>query len=173
TYRKYVGDGSLAQGWPAKSTWIPFADMWRQNIETLTRKICDNSEDENSQLLRAIKTVSNSTGVDKRFILAVVMEESRGCVRVHTTSLAVSNPGLMQSYQGLGSCAGTAASPLPLNPCPYTQIQQMIHDGTASNAAGVNLQDLLVRHTEGYQPIDAGTDETAKFYRAARMYNSG
>jgi hypothetical protein len=27
TYRKYVGDGSLAQGWPAKSAWIPFADM--------------------------------------------------------------------------------------------------------------------------------------------------
>jgi hypothetical protein len=101
------------------------------------------------------------------------MEESRGCVRVHTTSLAVSNPGLMQSYQGLGSCAGTAASPLPLNPCPYTQIQQMIHDGTASNAAGVNLQDLLVRHTEGYQSVDVGADETAKFYRAARMYNSG
>jgi hypothetical protein len=27
TYRKFVGDGSLAQGWPAKSAWIPFAEM--------------------------------------------------------------------------------------------------------------------------------------------------
>jgi hypothetical protein len=26
-YRKFMGDGTIAQGWPAKSEWIPFGDM--------------------------------------------------------------------------------------------------------------------------------------------------
>jgi hypothetical protein len=26
-YRKFMGDGSVAQGWPSKSDWIPFADL--------------------------------------------------------------------------------------------------------------------------------------------------
>lgn len=88
------------------------------------------------------------------------MNESRGCVRVQTTSLAVSNPGLMQSYEGKGSCS----DPTPLKPCPYKEIEQMVMDGTAPNKAGVNLQDLITRSNE---------TSTAKYYMAARMYNSG
>jgi hypothetical protein len=101
------------------------------------------------------------------------IEESRGCVRVATTNQTVSNPGLMQSYQGIGSCAGTPDSPDGLKPCPYTQILQMVRDGTATNAAGVDLQDLLVRKTGGYAPPEGGDNDCAKYYRAARMYNSG
>lgn len=87
------------------------------------------------------------------------MEESRGCVRVGATSLAVVNPGLMQSYEGKGSCA----TPLQ-NPCPYSEIKQMIMDGTAPNPAGEDLQDLLAR---------PAPDDDSRYYRAARMYNSG
>lgn len=88
------------------------------------------------------------------------MNESRGCVRVQTTSLAVSNPGLMQSYEGKGSCS----DPAPLTPCPYKQIEQMVMDGTGSNDAGVNLQDLIER---------SNATGVEKYYIAARMYNSG
>lgn len=92
------------------------------------------------------------------------MNESRGCVRVGTTSLAVSNPGLMQSYEGQGSCS----DPAPLTPCPYKEIEQMVMDGTASktesNTAGVNLEDLIKR---------SNSTGVEKYYMAARMYNSG
>lgn len=40
----------------------------------------------------------------------------------------------------------------------------MVMDGTAPNKAGVNLQDLITRSNE---------TSTAKYYMAARMYNSG
>jgi hypothetical protein len=39
---------------------------------------------------------STATGVDHRFVLAVLMQESHGCVRVNVTSGGVRNPGLMQ-----------------------------------------------------------------------------
>lgn len=73
SYQKYTGDGSLAAGWPAKTAWIDLASMWKWNLEKLISKICDNSDDENDELLKAIKEVSQSTGVDPRFILAIVV----------------------------------------------------------------------------------------------------
>jgi hypothetical protein len=26
-YRKFMGDGSVAHGWPSRSEWLPFGDM--------------------------------------------------------------------------------------------------------------------------------------------------
>jgi hypothetical protein len=48
-------------------------DRWKTNIDGLISRICDNSEHENGHLLRAINAVASSTGVDSRFILAVVV----------------------------------------------------------------------------------------------------
>ena len=47
---------------------------------------------------------ADATGVDHRFILAVIMQESGGCVRAPTTNYGVRNPGLMQDHNGSGTC---------------------------------------------------------------------
>ena len=44
----------------------------------------------------AIQQVALETKLDHRFILAIIMQESGGCVRVPTTNYGVRNPGLMQ-----------------------------------------------------------------------------
>jgi hypothetical protein len=100
--------------------------------------------------------------VDARLILAVIITESHGCVRVPSTSLSVSNPGLMQAYgpHANGSCA----EPTLLKPCPAAQIERMVLDGTDSNPAGVNLKDLIVT---------ANASDVSRYYKAVRMYNSG
>lgn len=55
-----------------------------------------NSDAETEEMKNAITEVANSTGVDSRFILATIMQESTGCVRVITTEYSHFNPGLMQ-----------------------------------------------------------------------------
>ena len=60
----------------------------------------DDTSTELANMKKAIQSVSASSGVDARFILAVIMQESTGCVRVITTQYSVFNPGLMQSHNG-------------------------------------------------------------------------
>ena len=109
-YQAYNGDGSEAAGWPTIEEWIGFEVMyvtrnclyhpaanlrrWASNLEDM-RVGCDNleqavaapnSEEDIATLKDAIKNVASSTGVDERYILANVMEESTGCVRVYTSA---------------------------------------------------------------------------------------
>lgn len=84
------------------------------------------------------------------------MQESRGDVRVGTTAVHNANPGLMQSHEGV-NCIGQT-------PCPEAVIRQMIQDGTGGTATGAGLQQALMQ---------AGTSDVSRFYRAARIYNSG
>jgi len=58
--------------------------------------VAQNSATETSQLRSAIEAVAAQTKVDHRFILAVVLQESNGCVRIPATNNGVYNPGLMQ-----------------------------------------------------------------------------
>lgn len=118
-----------------------------------------NSEEELSYLSSSIQSVATSSGVDARFILAIVLQESNGCVRVGTTDNGVSNPGLMQSHSGTGSCGNNKQSP-----CPETEILQMIKDGTEGTSAGDGLKQCLANN---------GGSGAAAYYRAARCYNSG
>ncbi|CAG8957917.1 hypothetical protein HYFRA_00000259 [Hymenoscyphus fraxineus] len=166
TYRKFKGDGSVAQGWPAKSKWITFEDMWARQ-KPIMAKSCssqnhaDNSEAEMSQMKAAILAESASSGVDARFILATIMEESTGCVRVKSTFApdgSVFNPGLMQDHNGEGTCFNTPA------PCPESQIKQMIKDGTSGTASGDGLKQTLAK---------SGASDAQAVYIAARIYNSG
>jgi hypothetical protein len=62
----------------------------------------NNSEDEIKDLKASIQEVAESTGIDSRFIMAIMMQESNGCVRAPTTAYSHANPGLMQSNQGNG-----------------------------------------------------------------------
>ncbi|TQS32316.1 hypothetical protein Golomagni_07371, partial [Golovinomyces magnicellulatus] len=130
SYTGYTGDGSVGAGWPGTDAWGSYDQLWSANVP-LMQKSCgwnnwgaDNSDSEIADIGSAIQQVSGETGVDARFILAIVMQESKGCVRVPTTNNGVVNPGLMQSHNGSGSCAGQ-------NPCPKDTIVQMIRDGTA------------------------------------------
>jgi hypothetical protein len=127
----------------------------------------NNSPQEISDINSAIQSVSSATSVDPRFILAIMMQESGGCVRVWSTVGSVTNPGLMQDHDGTGTCnTGTSGSPgVVSNPCPSSAITQMIHDGTSGTATGEGLQGIL----SGL----GGTSDVSAYYTAARIYNSG
>ncbi|KAH9807352.1 hypothetical protein Tdes44962_MAKER06388 [Teratosphaeria destructans] len=159
------------------SSWLSFESLWTANKATFSASCSqfdtdNNSEAENANLKSAIQNISNSTGIDQRLILAIVMQESKGCVRVWTTKYSVANPGLMQSHAGTGSCnTGISTGGAPTagkisNPCPAASIQQMIHDGVAGTSSGDGLQQL--------HASSGGTNAGAQaYYKAARKYNSG
>ncbi|KAK5996262.1 hypothetical protein PT974_03016 [Cladobotryum mycophilum] len=166
-YVFYKGDGSTGAGWPGQDKWGSYSQLWSANVP-LMKKSCgwngwgaDNSDAEINAIGNAIQQISQQTGVDNRFILAVIMQESKGCVRVPTTNNGVVNPGLMQSHNGSGSCAGK-------NPCPNSQITQMVKDGTAGTSAGAGLQQLIKQAASA-----TGNTGSRSFYGAARLYNSG
>ena len=164
TYQQFTGDGTTADGWPDQSAWSSFEDLWSANAPLMKCSQfgqADNSPDETSAIQSAITSVAASTGVDNRFILAVIMQESGGCVRVPTTNGGVRNPGLMQDHNGQGTCndAGVVQ-----NPCPDAEITQMIQEGTGGTPDGDGLQQCLT---------EAGASDVSRFYKAARIYNSG
>lgn len=125
----------------------------------------NNSPTEIAELKQAIAEVGEQTGVDTRFIFAIVMQESNGCVRVPTTENGVTNPGLMQSHDGTGTCVKTVnGAEVGVTPCPKSTIHQMINDGTAGTSSGAGLKQCLAQAT--------GSGAT-QYYQAARIYNSG
>lgn len=166
-YTFYTGDGSAAAGWPETSSWASYDELWDANAPLMAQSCGwngwgeDNSDQETSDIDTAIRQVSGETGVDASFILSIVMQESKGCVRAPTTNNGVVNPGLMQSHNGEGKCAG-------VNPCPFETILLMIRDGTAGTAYGDGLQQTL----ETAAGALGGSDARAH-YAAARLYNSG
>jgi hypothetical protein len=124
----------------------------------------DNSEDEIEGIRTAINEVAASITLEPRFIFAVVMQESKGCVRAPTTFAAVSNPGLMQSHAGQGTCNSNGIVSVP---CPYDVIRRMILDGSdgPSPTDTFALRSLL--------QLAGESDQAISYYMAARMYNSG
>lgn len=124
-----------------------------------------DSDAEITSIYNAIQSVAASTLVDHRFILAVMLQESGGCVRVPTTFGSVPNPGLMQDHDGSATCwSNNADNVVVQNPCPADTITQMIQEGTGGTASGDGLAQCL---------NEAGTSDVSAFYRAARIYNSG
>jgi len=166
-YTLYLGDGSTNDGWPSVDQWMPFEDLFNRN-QPLMMQSCsqfsveDDIESETSAIYTAIQAISSQTGVDNRFVLAIMMQESGGCVRAPTTNWGVRNPGLMQSHNGQGTCNEGSVS----NPCPQDQVTQMIGDGTAGTPSGDGLLQILNR----LGGVSAGSQ---CFYRSARTYNSG
>jgi LysM domain len=136
-------------------------DANRNNLRGSCSKwgVPNNSDNEMNDLQRAIQGVSQESGVDARYIFAIVMQESGGCVRAPTSANGVRNPGLMQDHNGAGTCNENGVR----NPCPYDIIYQMIKEGTMGTPSGDGLTQLLNR---------AGRDDMG-YYKAARMYNSG
>lgn len=121
----------------------------------------NDSGDEIGAIFDGIQTVATETKVDHRFILAVIMQESGGCVRAPTSNFGVRNPGLMQDHDGSATCndAGNVQTP-----CPSDTITEMIREGTAGTASGDGLAQAINR---------AAVSDVSAFYKAARIYNSG
>ena len=120
--------------------------------------LANNSPEEIKAIHDNTKSIAASSGVDARFIFAVIIQESKGCVRVKTTSHSVQNPGLMQSHNGPNSCNENGVG---TNPCPENKIKGMIQDGVTGKAG---LKDSLAT---------AGGTNAQSFYKTARIYNSG
>lgn len=162
TYTRFNGDGSSGAGWPTDDKWISFTEAFDNNQADM-QKSCtqygqpNDSPDEITDIKNGVTAIASTTGVDERFIFAVIMQESTGCVRAATTNNTPPNPGLMQSHGGI-SCFG-------ITPCPTNQIKQMIQDGAGGVNGDVGLQQGLGNAT---------ASETAQnTYQAARIYNSG
>ncbi|KAL7905246.1 hypothetical protein GGI35DRAFT_483742 [Trichoderma velutinum] len=166
-YTYYQGDGSAAAGWPSQDSWGSWDELWDANVPLMQQScvwngwVGDDSDSEIQDIANAIKSTAKSTGVDERFILAIMMQESKGCVRVPTTNNGVTNPGLMQSHNGAGSCFG-------ISPCPSSTISLMINDGVAGTSEGPGLQHLLSQ-AQG----QVHNDGSQAYYAASRLYNSG
>ncbi|KAK1024352.1 hypothetical protein LTR33_017919, partial [Friedmanniomyces endolithicus] len=153
-YKTYTGDGSIADGWPAQFQWTDFDSMFTANTANMKAScaqwsVPDDTDAELADMKTAIQAIASTTGVDARMILAVIMQESTGCVRVITTEYSVFNPGLMQSHNGTGTCNPSTAN-LVQTPCPASEIHQMIQDGTAGTPSGDGLEQCLEKqgHTD-------------------------
>ena len=174
-YTMYEGNGSVASGWPDDLTWVSFNNLWVTSQQSIARSCgilyntTNNSEQETQDLYDGIKTVAHETRVDHRFILAAVMQETRGCVRAKTSVSpdGIKNPGLLQSFKGTFSCNDENGK--VTTPCPRDTIFGMLRDGVAGTeddghgfATDINAQADVknVGYAEAY-------------YRAARLYNSG
>ncbi|KAG6211897.1 hypothetical protein E4U35_001298 [Claviceps purpurea] len=170
TYQMYRGNGSPSEGWPEKSLWVPFENMFR-NYRGQMLQSCgnqnppqpNNNEAEVKAIYDGIQKASVASGVDRRFILAILMQESKGCVRAPTTNYGVRNPGLMQNHDGAGTCNEGG---LVKKPCPEATIHQMISEGVSGTAAGDGLANCM-------NVAAAGGADVSAFYKAARIYNSG
>jgi hypothetical protein len=106
--------------------------------------------------------VAKETKVDHRFILAIIMQESGGCVRVPTSNFGVRNPGLMQDHNGAATCNSDITHKVQ-NPCPSKVILEMIREGTAGTKSGDGLAQCINESEAG---------DVIAFYKAARIYNS-
>ncbi|KAF1983688.1 carbohydrate-binding module family 50 protein [Aulographum hederae CBS 113979] len=167
TYTFYSGDGTVAAGWPLAANWVDtFENMFQLNKPNMLSSCAQFNQtnptiDEVRSIFYGIKNITSSSGVDARFILAIVMQESNGCVRVPTTDNGVRNPGLMQCHNGTATCNDGG---VVRDPCPNETVGLMVKEGVLGTAYGDGLKQTLAK---------AGVTDTSKFYRAARLYNSG
>ncbi len=114
-----------------------------------------------NDMYNAIQSTATATGLDHRFILAVIIQESGGCVRVPTTNYGVRNPGLMQDHNGAATCNDEGHVQ---NPCPTSDINQMVSEGSAGTTSGDGLAQCI---------NESGASDVSAFYKGARIYNSG
>ena len=165
SYSIFGGDGTAQTGWPSQNDWKSFDDLWEINLPVMKSScsqfgVPNNSDQEISDIKEGVYAAAKNSGLPEEFIFAVLMQESKGCVRAPTTNWGVRNPGLMQDHDGEHTCNEGGVQ----NPCPKDQIFGMINDGASGTPQGDGLKQTLQQ---------AGNDDTAKWYRAARIYNSG
>lgn len=162
--------------------------------------VSNDSEDEIGKIWDAIEQVAQETYVDHRFILATIMQESGGCVRVSTTNYGVRNPGLMQDHDGDATCNSDISPYTVQTPCPPDVITQMVRDGSkltytvptsplsfpiesqythqTREKSNTHLPPSTAAGTASGDGLancinESGASDASAFYKAARIYNSG
>ncbi|ERF69676.1 hypothetical protein EPUS_03668 [Endocarpon pusillum Z07020] len=108
-------------------------DAFRNLINNLCVEVPDAHEV--AYIEQAISTVSGETGIDRRVILGMIMQESQGNVCVYTTCSAddVRNAGLMQSHIEVSFDLNNAEQ----------SILQMVRDGVQGTPFGDGLVQAL------------------------------
>lgn len=101
-----------------------------------------NNPSELTNLRTVIDTIAEETKLDHRFILAIIIQESGGCMRVPTSGSSVRNPGIMQSHNGTGSCNDGNGE--VMQPCPKNEIEEMVRDGVQGTEDGDGLVQWYV-----------------------------
>lgn len=100
----------------------------------------------------ALENVAAASRIPASFLLAIMLQESNGCVRVPTTYSPgdnIANAGLMQSFNGRATCNGGSRYALAA-PCPAAIIQAMIAEGVSSMSVGLGpamTRLLSLQHT--------------------------
>ncbi|MCJ1387944.1 hypothetical protein MMC18_000787 [Xylographa bjoerkii] len=152
TYNCYSGP---AANFPPMSTWMNFNAMFNRN-QQYSLVVVGDTGPEQGAIYNAIVSVSQQAKVDARVILAVIIQESTGNVRVGCTNNGVENCGLMQSFN----------PPDPTyNPNNMqASITQMVVDGTQGTPAGSGLVQLF---------NNAGLQTGGNLWDVLRGYNSG
>jgi LysM domain len=138
--------GGPASNFPDPSQWQKYPLLWETNSRLM--KFSD-SDSEIALIKSSIESVARESGVDVRVILCIIIQESGGNVRVHTTNNGVRNPGLMQSHNGSEFNPGD----------PAGSILQMVRDGTTGTSDGDGLKQCF--------------EHQGNWYAAFREYNSG
>ncbi|PVH93081.1 carbohydrate-binding module family 50 protein [Periconia macrospinosa] len=90
-YQVFQGDGSLTQGWPDRSKWLSYEDLWTRNLYVLNSSCSptygvDNSPNELQAIKESLPEAAEYAGVPPSLFLVMMMQESDGCVRVGTTA---------------------------------------------------------------------------------------
>lgn len=79
----YVQYGGPASNFPNSSEWASWDELWKQNERLM--KLHD-SDNEVALIKKSIEQVAKESGVDRRVILCIIVQESGGNVRVRTVS---------------------------------------------------------------------------------------
>ena len=168
-YTTFAGDGSVEDGWPTQNQWLSFDAMWATNSAAIGQcpgGLQANTPDETASIKTAIQKAATGP-IPAQFILAVLMQESNGCVSVHGTEAPDGsglNPGLMQDHSGLHAC-NSDAGVLGPGYCSDSLIAGMVSDGVSGTSSGDGLQQCV-----NGAP---GPEATQKMYQGARVYDSG
>jgi LysM repeat protein len=143
----YVDYSGPASNFPDPSQWASYSVLWASNSQLMT--FTPDTASEIALIKTSIEQVASESGVDVRVILCIIMQESGGNVYVGTTGNGVTNPGIMQSHDGVAFD--------PNNPAG--SILQMVRDGTEGTASGDGLKQCF--------------QHQGNWYAAFREYNSG
>lgn len=82
--KSYVQYGGPASKFPNPSEWAGWDELWKENERLM--KLHD-SDSEVALVKKSIETVAKESGVDRRVILCIIVQESGGNVRVKTVSV--------------------------------------------------------------------------------------
>ncbi|KAF2159564.1 hypothetical protein M409DRAFT_30039 [Zasmidium cellare ATCC 36951] len=153
SYRCYNGD---PKAYPPSSQWLSYSTLWDLNRETI---LSANGGDVYLQhyIQVALEEVSSSYDIDPRFLLAILLQESKGDVQ---TPCIGPEPrcGLLHAYKG---SIFNAAS-------PQASITKMLEEGIKGAAQrGPGLLDLLNGKPK-FANVDVGD-----YFAVARAWNSG